>query len=107
LVNQTVGGKQGNPNTHYYAIAKSTPSAFHPTTQGDIAVNCAGPYNCYGYLGTVDYGRNGRIFGTTYGGALSTSNASYAPAYAATGSAWNFATGLGSMDVNVLVSNWK
>lgn len=107
LVNQSAGGKQGNPNVMYYAIAKSTPTAFHPTPQGDIAVNCAGPYNCYGFLGTVDYGRNGRVFATTYGGALSTSNTSYAPAYAATGSTWNFATGLGSLDVNILVSNWK
>ena len=106
LVNQSTGKTWGNPNTKYYSIAASTPSAFHPTTQGDIAVNCAGPYNCYGFIGNVDYGRNGRIFGTTYAGALSASNTSYQPAYAA-GSAWNFATGLGSVDVNILVSNWK
>jgi subtilase family serine protease len=89
LINETVGGKQGNPNPVYYAMAKSTPTAFHPTPQGDMAMNCAGPFDCYGYLGTVDYGRNGRIFATTYGGALSTSNTSYSSAYAATGTAWN------------------
>jgi hypothetical protein len=106
LVNQSTGGRQGNPNTHYYAMANSTPSAFHPTTQGDIALNCAAR-NCYGYIGNVDYGRNGRVFGTSFGGVLSTSDTSYQPAYAATGSAWNFATGLGSVDVSILVSNWK
>jgi subtilase family serine protease len=106
LINQTVGGPQGNPNPIYYAMAAKVPSAFHVTPQGDIDVNCEGARNCFGYAGTLDYGRGGRIFGTTYGGVLSTSNTSYAPAYAATGSAWNFATGLGSVDVNNLVTNW-
>ena len=74
-------------------------------TQGDIDVNCAGPYNCFGFAGTLDYGRGGRIFGTTIGGVLSVSNNSYVPAYAA-GTPWSFATGIGSVDVNNLVTNW-
>jgi len=107
LINQTVGSKQGNPNPVYYSLAVKVPTAFHSITQGDIDQNCSGPYNCYGYIGTVDYGRGGRVFGTTYGGALSTSNTSFAPAYPATpGAQWNFATGIGSVDVNVLVTNW-
>ena len=52
------------------------------------------------------YGRGGRIFETTWGGALSVSNTAFTPAYT-TGTAWNFATGLGSVDVNLLVTNWK
>jgi subtilase family serine protease len=106
LVNQNVGSPQGNPNYVYYALAATTPGVFHSVMQGDIDVNCAAPYNCYGYLGTVDYGRGGRIFGTTYGGALSVSNASFTPAYG-TGASWNFANGLGSVDVFSLVTNWS
>ena len=89
----------------YYALAASTPSVFHSITEGDIDVNCGGTVNCYGFLGTVDYGRDGRVFGTTYGGALSVSDTSFKSAYAAGGS-WNFATGIGSVDVNNLVPNW-
>jgi subtilase family serine protease len=105
LVNQNTGARQGNPNPVYYAMAVSAPSAFHSVTQGDIDVDCAGPHNCYGLIGTVDYGRGGRIFDTTWGGALSVSNTSFTPAYA-TGASWNFATGIGSVDANNLVTNW-
>jgi subtilase family serine protease len=105
LVNQNEGARQGNPNVVYYALAASTPSVFHSITQGDIDVNCSGPENCYGVLGTVDYGRGGRIFPTTFGGALSVSDSSFTPAFAA-GAAWNFATGIGSVDVNNLVMSW-
>jgi hypothetical protein len=105
LVNQSTNSRQGNPNVVYYALAASTPSVFHSIAQGDIDVNCSGTQNCYGYLGTVDYGRDGRVFGTTFGGALSVSDTSFTPAYAA-GSSWSFAVGLGSVDVNNLVTNW-
>ena len=106
LINQSTGSAQGNPNPVYYSMAAKVPSAFHPTTQGDIAVNCIGGVNCYGYVGNVDYGRAGRVFATTYGGALSATSSSFTPAYAAGSNSWNFATGLGSVDVNVLVTNW-
>jgi subtilase family serine protease len=105
LVNQSTNGAQGNPNPVYYSMAAKVPSAFHSITQGDITVNCNGPRNCFGYVGNVDYGRAGRVFATTYGGALSTSSTSFAPAYGS-GASWNFATGLGSVDVNNLVTNW-
>jgi len=107
LVNQKQGGAQGNPNYVYYALAVTTPSAFHTVSQGDIDVPCGGALNCYGILGTVDYGRGGRLFGTTWGGALSTSSTSFMPAYGAVNSSWNFATGIGSVDVNNLVTNWS
>jgi subtilase family serine protease len=106
LVNQKNGGNQGNPNYVYYALAASVPSAFHSVTQGDIDVNCSGPVNCFGILGTEVYGRGGRIYDTTWGGALSVSSSSFTSAYAA-GSSWNFATGIGSLDVNNLVTNWS
>jgi subtilase family serine protease len=106
LVNQKMGGPQGNPNYVYYAMAASTPTAFHPVTQGDIDVNCGGGLNCFGVLGTVVYGRGGRMFGTTWGGALSVSSTSFTPAFAA-GSSWNFATGIGSVDAYNLVMNWS
>jgi subtilase family serine protease len=106
LVNQTLGGKaQGNPNAVYYTLAAKTPSVFHSITQGDIDVNCTGPRNCYGFLGHIDYGRGGRIFQTTWAGALSVSDSSFVSAYPA-GAAWSFANGIGSVDVNNLVTNW-
>lgn len=105
LVNQKVGSAQGNPNPVYYQLAATTTNVFHTVAQGDIAVNCSGNLNCYGYIGNIDYGRNGRVYETTFAGALSLSEASYVAAYAA-GEAWNFATGLGSVDANNLVTSW-
>ncbi len=105
LINQHAGGPQGNPNPVYYKLAVSNPNVFHTINQGDIDVNCSGPVNCFGFVGTLDYGRNGRVFNTTFGGALSVSGSSFTPAYSA-GAAWNFATGLGSVDANNLVPNW-
>ena len=105
LVNQKVGGPQGNPNPVYYSLAASHPSVFHSVTRGDIDVNCSGAINCFGVVGNLDYGRNGRVFDTTFGGGLSASDSSFANAYAA-GTAWNFANGLGSVDANNLVTNW-
>lgn len=106
LVNQSTGSSQGNPNYVYYALAASTPSVFHTVMLGDNAVNCGGTQNCYGIVGTLDYGRDGRVFGTTYAGALSISSNSFAPAYTA-GSSFSLATGIGSIDVTNLVQNWK
>lgn len=106
LVNQKMGGAQGNPNPVLYALAANTPAAFHSITQGDNDVNCGGTQNCYGVLGTPVYGRGGRQFGTTWGGALSVSSTSFTPAYAS-GASWNFATGIGSVDANNLVTNWS
>ena len=51
LVNQNMGGAQGNPNYVYYALAASTPSIFHSVTRGDIDVNCTGSANCFGSSG--------------------------------------------------------
>jgi subtilase family serine protease len=105
LVNQNMGGAQGNPNYKYYALAANTPSVFHSITRGDIDVNCTGSANCFGSSGTVNAGRGGRGSGSVSSGALSVSSSSFAPAYA-TGASWNFATGIGSVDAFNLVMNW-
>jgi subtilase family serine protease len=107
LVNQKMGGAQGNPNPVYYKLAASSvaSSVFHSITTGDIVVNCSGEINCFGA------GFEGRGRGTpgpefVGNGGLSTSNGTYSPAYAA-GSGWSFATGLGSVDAYNLILNWS
>ena len=121
LVNQANGGAQGNPNYVFYKMAvasglmcnsKGTIAAsciFHNVTLGDNVVPCAGMVGCYG--ATPNSGRHGILglfgFGAqTYDGALSTSSTAFVPAYKA-GTGWNFATGLGSVDVYRLVTAWK
>jgi subtilase family serine protease len=106
LVNQKMGGAQGNPNPVYYKLAASSAasSVFHSITAGDIAVNCSGDINCFGD-GFVGRGRSSPITDFDGNGALSTTSASYTPAFAA-GTGWNFATGLGSVDAYNLIMNW-
>jgi hypothetical protein len=65
---------------------------FYDVTLGDIDANCTGSNNCY-----TPSGANG---------VLSTSNGSYAPAYGAT-TGWDFATGIGSVNVANLVMSWN
>jgi len=108
LVNQK-WGRQGNPNPIYYQIAAaeygSTGSAacnssngnavasscvFYDVTQGDMDINCTGSHNCY-----LPSGRNG---------VLSMSNTSYAPAFK-TGTGWDSATGIGTVNAYNLVLN--
>ncbi|HKE21930.1 MAG TPA: protease pro-enzyme activation domain-containing protein [Bryobacteraceae bacterium] len=104
LINQHAGGPQGNPNYVYYRMANSAQPVFHPVTRGDIAVNCGGTANCFGATTVSGVGRRGgQAFDLN--GALSVSDTSYNPAYAAA-TGWNFATGLGSVDANQLVMNW-
>jgi hypothetical protein len=116
LVNQQMNGTQGNPNYVYYTLAANassvcdstagdpagSPCIFHNVTQGDIVVNCVGTQNCFDASSTT-VGRRGSSGGN---GALSTSSQTYSPAYL-TGSGWNFATGIGSIDAFNLVTNWS
>ena len=121
LVNQANGGAQGNPNYVFYKMAVASglmcnssgtiaaSCIFHNVTLGDNVVPCAGMVGCYG--ATPNSGRHGILglfgFGAqTYDGALSTSSTAFVPAYKA-GTGWNFATGLGSVDVYRLVTAWK
>jgi hypothetical protein len=111
LVNQNAGARQGNPNPVLYKIAaaeygasgSSTCNAsngnsigasciFYDVTLGDIVVDCtSGTPNCYAPGGTY--------------GVLSTSTSSYAPAFK-TQKGWDFATGIGTVNVYNLVMNW-
>jgi subtilase family serine protease len=119
LVNQHVGGAQGNPNYVYYKLAASEYSSnglaacdssngassansctFHDVTLGDMVVDCAGSFNCYGYAATNRH----RGMGTP-DGALSVSSSSFEPAYG-TGIGWDFSTGIGTVNAYNLVQNW-
>jgi len=113
LINQKMGAPQGNPNYVYYQLAQGSavcdsmngdnPASaciFHNVTFGDIAVDCGGTANCFGSTGAI--GRRGQ---TQFNGALSISTDSYSPAFA-TASGWNFATGLGTVNIANLVNNW-
>jgi hypothetical protein len=111
LVNQKTGERQGNPNPVYYKLAAqeygasgnsscnsnplgSAPAStctFYDVTLGDMDVNCRGTINCY--LPSGKYG------------VLSTSGSAYQLAYG-TGSGWDFATGIGSVNAANLVNNW-
>jgi subtilase family serine protease len=111
LVNQK-WGRQGNPNPIYYKIAAAeygssgsttcnsskgnaagSSCVFYDVTQGDMDVNCTGTHSCY-----LPSGKNG---------VLSTSTTSYSPAYK-TGTGWDFATGIGTVNAYNLVynTNW-
>src|SRR6266481_4570199 len=109
LINQNAGGPQGNPASVYYQLAAAEYGSsgssscssdhgnavasnciFYDVTSGDMDVDCVGP-NCFLADGTV--------------GVLSTSNSSFAPAYGTT-TGWDFATGIGTVNVANLVNNW-
>jgi len=110
LINQKVGERQGNPNPTYYSLAASeygssgstacnstlgngvaSTCIFYDVTQGDMDVNCTGTHSCYRPSGTY--------------GVLSTSTSAYLPSYG-TGTGWDFATGIGTVNVTNLVNNW-
>jgi subtilase family serine protease len=110
LINQHVGSSQGNPNPTYYSLARTEYGSsgssncnsangngvgisciFYDVTQGDMDVNCTGTNSCYLPSGTY--------------GVLSTSNSAYDPAYA-TKPGWDFATGIGTVNVENLVDAW-
>jgi subtilase family serine protease len=110
LVNEKQGGAQGNPNTVYYALAKTeygksgstncnstlgngvaSTCIFYDVTKGDMDLPCEGKYDCYLPSGTY--------------GVLSTSTKKDAIAYG-TGVGWDFSTGIGSVNATNLVNNW-
>jgi subtilase family serine protease len=79
LLNQKVGGGQGNINPMLYGLAASSPSAFHDVTSGNNIVPCtAGSKNC----------TNGSL------------------GYSA-GPGYDQVTGLGSIDVFNLATDWQ
>ena len=113
-------GRQGNPDYGLYALAAqeygspSNPNnanltacnsthgnqaasscTFYDITQGNIAVPCFSLLNCYGL--DSDYGTPD---------VLSVSDLVFKPAYPST-KGWDFATGLGSINVTNLLNNWS
>jgi subtilase family serine protease len=117
LINQKAGGAQGNPNPILYDLAKTeygNPAGpntgelaacnasngnavgsnciFHDVTVGNNDVPCYGTNDCFGGVG-LSYG------------VLSTSDKKLKVAYPAH-LAWDFATGLGSINVTNLVNMW-
>lgn len=110
LVDQSTGSRQGNPNPVLYSLANAeygpngnsscnsslgnsvgTSCVFYDLTLGDMAVDCTGSFNCYdsapGY------------------GVLSTSASAYQAAFTAA-PGWDFASGIGSVNVGNLIKNW-
>jgi len=115
LVNQHVGGKQGNPNANFYALAKSeyggsgnagcnssngngvnSACVFYDVTVGDIDAPCLADggtfWSCYRPSGTY--------------GVLSASNSAFQPEYLAT-SGWDYATGIGTVNAFNLIKGWS
>jgi subtilase family serine protease len=111
LVDQRVGGRQGNPNPVLYGLAAGEYASgaaacnasngntigasciFYDVTAGDNDIPCkAGTPDCFSAAGD-QYG------------VLSTSTAQESIAYSAT-PGWDFATGLGSVNVTNLVNAW-
>ena len=111
LVNQSTGEPEGNPNYVYYALANheyrgtgnnscnstlgkdiDSSCIFNDVTLGDNDVDCVGPYNCY--LPSGEYG------------VLSVSSKKYEKAYNSN-AGWDFATGIGTLNVANLVGNWN
>lgn len=110
LINQKTGARQGNPNPMLYSLAATQFSGngsascnsslgngvagscvFYDVTLGDMSVECTTTNNCFdsadGY------------------GVLSTSNSVLQPAYGTT-AGWDFATGIGTINVANLVNAW-
>lgn len=112
LINQKAGVPQGNPDMVYYALARaeysnssqlaacnsakgkgvSSSCIFQDVTLGDNDVPCFGTNNCFAPIADEF-------------GVLSTSDTSLKVAYPAT-KGWDFATGLGTVNVTNLVNSW-
>ncbi|ADW71005.1 protease pro-enzyme activation domain-containing protein [Granulicella tundricola] len=85
LIDQSLKGRQGNINYVLYSLANSTPAVFHDITVGSNNVNCTqGTANC-----ALD--KNGFYSYSNY----------------AAGKGYDLASGLGSIDVNALLTNWS
>jgi hypothetical protein len=98
----------GNPDANYYSLARTeygstgsstcnsdlgngvaTTCVFYDVRSGDMDMPCTGKINCYKPSGTY--------------GVLSSSAPSYLPTYSA-GKGWDFATGIGTPNVRVLLN---
>jgi hypothetical protein len=115
LVNQYTGSTQGNPNPVLYQLAAteygssgnsacnssngnavSSSCIFYDVTAGDMVVPCTNNpntnyYDCYRPSGTY--------------GVMSFSDGADLPTFG-TGPGWDFATGIGTVNVYNLITNW-
>jgi len=83
LVREKTGERQGVANYVFYNLARTSPAVFHDVTTGNNSVSClSGTLNCGGYAGNY--------FQTGY-------NA---------GAGYDLATGLGSINVSSLLTQW-
>jgi hypothetical protein len=116
LINQYTGSIQGNPNPVLYQLAAaeygasgsstcnssngnavSSSCIFYDVTAGDMVAPCTK------YPGTTNY-YSCYLPSGTYG-VMSTNPSAYAPAFA-TNTGWDFATGIGTVNVYNLITNW-
>jgi subtilase family serine protease len=123
LVNQKTGSFQGNPNYAYYQLANQeygltgsdvcnstngnavdSSCTFYDITLGDNDVVCAYGNNCYGSANFLRLSPFRKINPWVYG-ILSKQTVTDQPAYPAT-TGWDFATGIGTVNVANLVNNW-
>jgi subtilase family serine protease len=110
LINQKMGGPQGNPNSVYYrlaareygnagnpscdasrGVAVSSQCIFHDVTAGNDAQDCAGPVGCYQPGGKY--------------GVMSSSDSQYKPTFE-THAGYDYPTGIGTIDATALVNAW-
>jgi len=79
--------RQGNANYIFYKLAAQQPTAFHDVNSGTIAMPClTGSPNCTTSVGSHQFGVTNGYNATT---------------------GYDMATGLGSVDVNKLVTKWN
>jgi len=85
LVDQAVGSRQGQANYVLYPLAAQFPSVFHDVTAGSNKVPCE--INTLGCAYDTNFGVNDLGYSATTG--------------------YDMASGLGSVDINALIANWK
>jgi hypothetical protein len=98
LINQKMGSSQGNANYELYSLAATNPSVFHDITVGNNSVPCGGGV-------AVDCNN---ASASTIGELeipISATQLSTNPAFA-TGTGYDLATGLGSINVGNLLAAW-
>jgi trimeric autotransporter adhesin len=87
LIDQSLKGRQGNPNFVLYALANQAPSVFHDITVGNNNVPCTeGTNNC-----SLDTNGDGYYSLQEYPAEVG----------------YDLASGLGSVDANALLTNWN
>jgi subtilase family serine protease len=123
LIDEKTGARQGNPASAYYALAAreyggadntactstfgsaaAQSCVFYDVTLGDMSTNCTSAqdlgFTFADYDGPVDC-----YMGGAFMGVLSTSNSADQPAFGAA-PGWDFATGIGTVNVANLVNAW-